>query len=376
MSLSKSVVSVVGCPSYELDAVRQGIKAVLAPLGGMGQFVRPGMRVLLKPNLLSDATWEQAVTTHPAVLRAVAEMVQGASGTVWIADSPGGPLAENPQVYRKTGATEVAGQVGAELLLLEGVTWKQVNGNSYYIARPVLEADLVINLPKLKTHGLTLYTGAIKNLFGVVPGQRKRELHVRAPGMVEFSQVLVDVLSLVRPGLTIMDGVLGQEGDGPGASGTPHWYRCLAASTDAVALDAVMVQAMGYRAGQVVQLTQAAAMGLGVDGLDNIEVVGDKSTLNFGALHLPKTHWYLNMPSWLSTPAQRLIKIRPELDAAACIGCGRCSVICPAGAIAAGKPPAFDFAKCVGCLCCVEICPRKALTPHQSWVAKLAGVGR
>lgn len=376
MVTEKTIVSVTGCATYDQDAVRQAVQAVLTPLGGLKRFVQPGMRVLLKPNLLSDARWEQAITTHPIVLQTVAEMVSELGGVVWIGDSPGGPIAENPQVYRQTGTAQVAAQVGGELLTFEGVTWKQVDGRSYYIARPVLEADLVINLPKLKPHMLTLYTGAVKNLFGVIPGQRKRELHMRAPGVIDFSAVLVDVLELARPGLTLMDGILGQEGQGPGASGTPHWYRCLAASTDPVALDTVMAQAMGYRPGQVIHLAQAGQRGLGVSDPTQIEVAGDPSVLAFGQLHLPHTHWYLSMPSWLSAPVQRMVKIRPDLNAAQCIGCGRCSDICPGNAITPGKPPIFDFSKCVGCLCCVEICPRHALSLHQSRVARWLGVGR
>ncbi|MBN1584702.1 MAG: DUF362 domain-containing protein [Anaerolineae bacterium] len=373
---SSPTVSVVSCPDYDLDVVRQAVRAVLQPLGGIERFVKPRMRVLLKPNLLNDAPLERAVTTHPVLIQAVAELVQEAGGRVWIGDSPGGRIEDNAHVYCTSGAAEVAGQVEAELIFFDGVAWKTLSGADYYIARQVFEADLVIDLPKLKTHVLTLYTGAVKNLFGTIPGKRKRELHFRAPGATDFSKILVDVLELVRPGLTIMDGVFGLEGNGPGTGGIVHHYGSLAASADPVALDTVLTQAMGYRTGQVVHLTQAAARGLGVADRGAIDVAGDRAALDFGRLRLPRTRWYMDMPSWISAPLQQTIKLRPELDASLCIGCGRCVEVCPGEAITAGRPPVFDFDRCVGCLCCVEICPQAALGLHRSWLARVVGVGR
>ena len=372
------VVSVVACETYELDAVRQAVTAVLAPLGGIGRFVRPGMRVLLKPNLLVAADLERAISTHPAVVQAVVELVQDAGATALIGDSPGGPGGDGRRVWRGTGMTGVAERVGARLVPFEGVVWKRLDGTDgptdYFIARPVLETDLVINLPKLKTHMLTLFTGAVKNLFGTIPGSRKREVHCRAPGVRDFSQALVDILELVRPGLTLMDGVLGQEGDGPGMGGIPHEYGCLAASTDPVALDAVITGALGYRPGEVLHLAQAEVRGLGVSNLDAVRVVGDRRALDFGAVSLPQAHWYLRIPSWVSAPVHRAIRLRPQLTPSACAGCGRCAEVCPREVITPGQPPRFDLDNCVGCLCCAEICPQGAITPHRNLVARLIGV--
>ena len=203
------------------------------------------------------------MATHPAVLQVVAEMVQQAGGVASIGDSPAGPVEIAQQVWAKTGMAEAASRVGAPLVLFKEAEWKRLNGYDYFIAKPLYEADLVINLPKIKTHGLTLYTGAVKNLFGAIPGTRKRELHLRAPGMPDFSRVLTDVLELVKTGLTIIDGVIGMEGEGPGTRGTPHAYRCLAASIDPLALDTVITQAMGYRLGEVLHLAEAGTRGPG-----------------------------------------------------------------------------------------------------------------
>lgn len=370
----ETVVSVTSCSSYDLDGVRRAVTALLAPLGGMGRFVRPGMRVLLKPNLLSAADPEQAVTTHPTVVRAVAELVRDAGGTVWIGDSPSGHF-DYAHVCRRSGMAEAAAQAGGELIPFDVAAWKRLGDRDCFIARPALEADLLINLPKLKTHALTLYTGAVKNLFGTIPGTRKREAHVRAPGVPDFSRVLVDVLELTRPGLTIMDGVVGLEGNGPGVGGTVHRYGCLAASTDPVALDALLTQAMGYRPGEVLHLAQAGARGLGLADPTGVRVEGAARALDFGPLDLPRSHWYFRVPSWVSAPFQPLVRLRPQLDARACIGCGRCVEACPRQTITAGHPPVFDLEPCIGCMCCAEVCPQGAITPRRNLLARLIGLG-
>ena len=369
-----SVVSVVGCDAYAPDAVWQGVVAALAPLGGIERFVQPGMQVLLKPNLLAATDLAHAVTTHPVVVGAVAELVREAGGTVLIGDSPAGPIESNPAVWRKGGMVEVAERTGARLVPFDGVTWKRVGGNDYFIARPVLEADLVINLPKLKTHALTLFTGAVKNLFGTIPGTRKREVHCRAPGTKDFGQALVDVLELVQPGLTIMDGILGQEGNGPGMGGTARSYRCLAASSDPVALDTVITGAMGCRSGEVLHLAQAHARGLGVSAREAIGVEGDGRTLDFGTVDLPKAGRYLRVPSWVGALLGKAVEFRPRLDPAECAGCGRCIEVCPAEAIEPGKPPLFDLDECIGCFCCAEICPQGAITPQRGRLARIFGI--
>jgi len=369
-----SVVSVVACEVYEPEAVRQAVAAVLAPLGGIGRFVHPGMRVLLKPNLLAAAAMERAITTHPAVVRAVAELVQGAGGTVLIGDSPGGSVKDDSLVWRRSGMADVAERIGSSLVPFDGVVWKRLDGNDYFIARPVLEADLVINLPKLKTHILTLYTGAVKNLFGAIPGTRKREVHCRAPGVQEFSRALVDVLELVRPGLTLIDGVLGQEGNGPGMGGTPRRYGCLAASEDPVALDAVIARALGYRPGEVLHLAQAEHRGLGVADLDAVRVAGERQPLDFGTVSLPKARWYFRVPTWVGAPLRGAIRLRPRLVPSACISCLACVEACPREAITPGQPPLFDLDRCIGCFCCAEVCPQGAITLHRNLLARLVGV--
>ncbi|MCX7681110.1 MAG: DUF362 domain-containing protein [Anaerolineae bacterium] len=366
-----SLVSVAACDTYTLEQVRQRITAVLAPLGGIARFVRPGMRVLLKPNLLAATGPEHAVTTHPTVVQAVAELVQQAGGVVWIGDSPAGPSGQYRHVWHKSGMTDVAAHTGATLVPFDGVIWKRLNGRDYLLARPVFDADVVINLPKLKTHTLVLYTGAVKNLFGAIPGTRKRELHLHAPGVREFSQVLVDTLALVRPALTLMDGILGQEGNGPGVGGTPRRYGCLLAATDPVALDTVASRALGYRPGEVLHLALAGDRGLGCSEFDAITLEGDRDVLDFGQVALPRTRWYFNAPSWTGNLVSRMVRVRPRLNEGLCVSCGRCVEACPAGAITLGQRPDFALARCIRCFCCAEVCPQGAITPHRNLFARL-----
>jgi uncharacterized protein (DUF362 family)/NAD-dependent dihydropyrimidine dehydrogenase PreA subunit len=374
LTVDPSLVTVTPCPTYDFNSVRTALRECLAPLGGMQRFVHPGMRVLLKPNLLTATPIEKGVTTHPAIVEVVGELVQAAGGEVWIGDSPAAPINEGYDVWQVSGMQAVAEKLNARILPFEGARKKDVNGHDYFIARPIFEADLVINLPKLKTHTLTLYTGAVKNLFGVITGGRKRELHVRAPGVTDFSKILVDILELVKPQLNIMDGVLGLEGYGPGTGGTPHPYKIMAASTDAVALDSVLSSAMGFKTGEVLHLAQAENRGLGAYQSESIRVESQPETLNFGKVSLPKGMRLLDVPSWLSAPLQGQIKLTPQIDPAKCTGCGTCVDACPADVITKAQPAQFDLSRCIGCMCCVEVCPQSALSPKRNWLAKLVGV--
>jgi uncharacterized protein (DUF362 family)/NAD-dependent dihydropyrimidine dehydrogenase PreA subunit len=374
--MNNSLVTVQACAEYQVDEVRNAIKACIKPLGGMTHFVKPGMKVLLKPNLLSANNPDQFVTTHPFVVQAVAELVREAGGIVWIGDSPNSSVKDNQMefLWQKTGMTESARATGAQLVPFKGVSWTRMHEYDYFIAKPIAEADLVINLPKLKTHTQTLYTGAVKNLFGTIPGARKSAAHIHAPGMKAFSQLLVDVLELVHPGLTILDGVTGLEGNGPGASGIPHSYHCIAASADPIALDTIMTHAMGYRKGEVLHLAIAGERNLGNNVVEQIKIEGDPSVLQFGRLQLPTPRWFFNIPSWLSAPVANQLKLQPRVNVDKCTGCGTCSKVCPANVITKGKPPMFRLADCIGCMCCGESCPEGAIVPKRNPIAKMVGM--
>lgn len=373
--MPSTTVSTASCKTYGLDQVRSAINVCLAPLGGIQAFIRPGMTVLLKPNLLTAAAPEQAITTHPAIVQTVAELAASAGAKVWIGDSPNNSNKDDEILWQKTGMKQAAEAAGAKLVPFNGSVWKHLNGYDYILAKPLSQVDLVIDLAKLKTHTLTLYTGAIKNLLGCIPGARKSSIHVKAPGVRDFSRMLVDILELVRPSLSIMDAVIGMEGEGPGSSGIPRPCGFLAASTDPVALDAICSGAMGYKRGDVLHIAYAAARNLGTDDPSQIELAGDPSALQIGRIQIINPRRKLDVPSWLSAPIANQLKLRPQVDADKCSGCKSCAEVCPAEAIAAGRSPIFDLKKCIGFMCCGEACPEGAITPHRSWIARLSGLG-
>lgn len=365
-----STVSVIENDTYEPGAASRAIAAALAPLGGIQRFVRPGMTVLLKPNLLSALPLEQAATTHPAIVVAVADLVREAGGRPLVGDSPAGSDATAERACRRSPLALGLQEAGLEMMHLQDATWRQLNGQAHHVASAVLDADLVINLPKLKTHVYTLYTGAVKNLFGTVPGHYKQEIHCLNTRLEDFSARLVDVLELVRPGLTIMDAIVGQEGMGPGAGGKPRGYGYLAAAEDPVALDTVMAQAMGYHLRYLWHLSQADARSLGTADPAAIRVVGRAP--RFGQVEIHKRPvWYSRVPSWLLRPA---VRVYPQLrDPQACTGCGLCAEVCPAQAITAGRPIVLERSKCISCFCCIEACPRGLLEPHRNQLNRAIG---
>ncbi|MCK4680694.1 DUF362 domain-containing protein, partial [bacterium] len=270
----KATVAIARCATYEPEDVSRAVALVLDHLGGMSRFISPGEKVLLKPNLLAAKDPDRAITTHPAVIEAVIGAVREAGGEPSMGDSPGGALRGIERVWRNTGLQDLSERTGTPIVNFEASGARDVAGQlrSYLIARPVLEADAIIGLPKMKTHVLTLYTGCIKNMFGVIPGFGKGRLHNIAPRPVPFSRHLVDIYSLVRPRLHIMDAVVAMEGDGP-SGGRPRTVGVIIGGADPVAVDTVVAGMMGYRDGQVPTIRFAAKKGLGTTRREDIEIV-------------------------------------------------------------------------------------------------------
>jgi uncharacterized protein (DUF362 family) len=268
----KSPVSILQCPDYTLEKVREVVKKSFENLGGIEKFVKKGDRVLVKPNLLSAKEPERAITTHPAVVQAVVEEVQKLGAIPWISDSPGGADRGVKRVFDKTLMTQVAQTTGARLFPFEGsgvYERKAQSGKIYYIAKPASDADVIISLPKLKTHSFLLYTGAVKNMFGTIPGFRKAEYHKEAPKTYEFASVMVDIFSLRPPEISLMDAVVVMEGDGP-SSGSPQYLGLILASPDAVALDTVGAKIFGYKDDEIETTLIAQKRGLGQKELSQI----------------------------------------------------------------------------------------------------------
>jgi uncharacterized protein (DUF362 family)/NAD-dependent dihydropyrimidine dehydrogenase PreA subunit len=365
-------ISLQRCDSYDDEQVLAAIRKALTPFGGMGQWVRPGMRVVLKPNLILACRPEEAATTHPAVVKAVARLVveQGARAT--IVDSPGGPFNETSlrRVYSATGMSAVAQATGAALnfdFSLQNVTPRNVQIlKSLSILKALAAADLVINLPKLKTHGQMVYTGAVKNLYGAIAGMTKGDYHLRLTNDAHFANALIDVFLAVSPALTIMDAVVGMEGNGP-TGGKPRPLNCLLAGADAFAVDLIATQLIGLEPGQVPILREGIRRDLCPADPRAVKVTGD-SPEQFAVkdFDVPAVHnrqpieFYKRGPLGLLTA--HLLRPRPVLIPGQCTGCGNCAEVCPAHVIRMlNKQPSIDLHSCIRCFCCQELCPAKAL---------------
>ncbi len=368
-----ALVGIARCKKYDYATVERTLQRILTPLGGLEHFVSRGSVVFLKPNLLSAKPPGRAITTHPIIVEVLANYIKDLGAKVQIGDSPAGAVRGLQRYWDNCGITEVAERTGAKIVAFEtgGVVHKRVKERDYYLAKDVLEADIVINLPKIKTHGLTLFTGAIKNLFGTIPGLRKSEYHKLAPHPEDFASVLVDIFSLVDVDLHIADAIIGMEGNGP-SSGIVREMGFLAASTDGVALDAVAASIMGFGEKEIDTTVQAAQRGLGVADLEHIRVHGPQpSELKIEQFQLPSNRVIKLVPRWLMFLVAKLIWIRPKPIEERCKRCGACTENCPVAAIHEEDGfPVVDYDKCIRCLCCDEGCPHNAIEQEMSWLAK------
>ena len=274
--ISRSLVAVVHCEDYDYPRVKEAVAWGIKLIGGCEALVKPGEKILLKPNLLAPDPPEKCVTTHPAVFKAVAEAFLTAGAVISYGDSPS--LGSPERAARKAGIMAAADELnlpladfraGVEVAFPAGVQNKK-----FTIARGVLESEGVISLPKLKTHGLTRLTGAIKNQFGCIPGVLKGEFHVKLPHVADFARMLVDLNLLLRPRLFVMDGIMAMEGNGP-RGGQPRPMGVLLFSTDPVALDATVCRLVNLRPEDIPTLVYGQEMGLGTYCLEKIEIVGD-----------------------------------------------------------------------------------------------------
>jgi uncharacterized protein (DUF362 family)/NAD-dependent dihydropyrimidine dehydrogenase PreA subunit len=369
-------VALVPCEDYEPARVREAVRRAVDLVGGVSAFVRPGERVLVKPNLLSAKAPDRAITTHPEVIGAVAELVREAGGVPSVGDSPGGAVRGVQRVWRNTGLLELSERGGLPLVSFEASGSAEVHGahGSYMIARPALDADAVVSVAKMKTHALTAYTGCVKNMFGVVPGFLKSRLHAEAPRPVPFAHRVVDVFSLVPPRLSVLDAVVAMEGNGP-SGGRPRSVGAVLAGSDAVAVDAVAAAMMGFREGSVPTLRIAAERGLGVASLRDIQVVGvEPSSFDLSGFALPDTRFMNLIPDFLVRALEPWIWICPEMSKEwGCRGeaCGLCVRSCPVGAVAMEDDrPVVARRDCIECLCCHEVCPEQAVRVRFSWLAR------
>ncbi|MDZ4655670.1 MAG: DUF362 domain-containing protein [Coriobacteriia bacterium] len=369
--MARARVALARCDSYDAETVYGAVGRALVLLGGPGRFAQPGEQVLLKPNLLVASKPDDAVTTHPAVFEAVIRHLQTTGATLTYGDSPAFGRAEG--VARRGGLADVAERHGVAFRgFTEGRQVSFPDGGlikQFTLAGPVLDADGIVSLSKLKTHGLTRITGAVKNQFGCIPGMLKGEFHARMPDVERFSQMLVDLTAAVAPRLFVMDGILAMEGNGP-RGGDLRWMNVIIASEDPIALDATVCAMIRLDPQLVPTIRWGVESGLGT--ADDIEYVGD-------ALETFVVDDFVANRSTGSTTSTHgrvgvLIKQwvvpRPVIDAALCTLCGTCVQMCPVdpkavdfdSELGRGAPPVHHYDRCIRCYCCQELCPERAIT--------------
>lgn len=362
-------------PSYDSDAIKAGLVALLAHLGGMEAFVRPGERVLLKPNMLSAKPPEAAVTTHPAVLRGVIELVQSAGGVALVGDSPG--FGSLRSVARRSGMLAVIEATGAELVEFAETRAVASTGQfrRFEVAAAYLDADRVINLPKLKTHEMMTLTCGVKNLFGILVGAAKPAWHLQAGFDRElFARVLLEIYQLRPPDLTIVDAITAMEGNGP-ASGDPCHVGLLLAGTNPIAVDVIAAEIAGIPKKLLFVERQAEKMGLEGSRRNEIAVVGTPPENRVPPFKLPPlSDVEFGLPRFIKNRLRNHLTTRPVQMMDRCVLCGVCVKACPPGVIKiVGRKLEFDYSRCIRCFCCRELCPEAALAVRKGFLLKIFG---
>lgn len=370
---------IVKCDSYSEGEVSAAIERVFCLLGGAQGFIRQGMKVLIKANLMRKSAPEQCCVTHYSIVAAVASMVESMGATAVICDSPGGAYNHNfvNSIYSATKMTEAAEISGASLN--DDFTYKRtvIGGtklNEIDIITPALECDAIINIAKLKTHAHATYTGAVKNMFGCVPGLEKAELHFNYPDIYDFANAIIDIAQYLKPTLSIIDAVDAMEGNGPG-SGEPRHVGAIVASKDMYAADIAATRLVGICPDEVPILHEAKKRGLCDENPsllgDDPEplIVHDFKRSDFAGNNVLKHR----VPTFMEDTLAKWLALKPVVDRKKCIGCGICAGICPADAIKISRKIAkISSKKCVKCFCCQEFCPKKAIAGKRNPVASTA----
>ncbi len=350
-------VSIIRCGDYDKDKLYEAVKNSVDAIGSIEKFVKKGQSVLLKPNLLKIAAPEQVTITHPEFIRAVIRLIKTQTDKIFIGDSPGG-LVKIEDIYNKCGIRQVAEEENVELVRFDRI--KKIDGIPF--ARIKDEVDVVISLPKLKTHNVTTITCAIKNMFGLVTGLYKVHCHKKAPNFKFFAKELVRMYSMAVPDLSIVDGVWAMQGDGP-AGGDVYKLGLVIASADAVAVDAVVAKIMGLDPFAVPSIKYAYQSKLGQGKLSDIEVIGEPLEKAVAQdFDLPRIMALYKMPNFLLRNILRFLPLMLTVEADKCNNCMMCLKICPQKTIQHIKGKIkINSKNCILCLCCSEMCPNNVI---------------
>jgi len=377
---SQPRVAITRAGDYTPATIRPAVRHAIELAGGLDDLVRPGQRVFVKVNLLPPPSPpERGIVTHPALVAAVIELLLEAGGKVTVGDD-----IDTPESFEMSGLRQACRQLGVPLVNLREAGFVKVSGRGRrlpeaFVSRLAAEADVIINLPKLKTHSLTVLTGAIKNMYGTLPASRRRALHGQFTHPTDFSQMLVDLAAMLPPHLSVMDAVQAMEGEGPGG-GTVREVGLVLASRDSVALDAVAARIIGLEPLDVDTIRLADEQGLGCGRPGAIDIVGEElAGCVVADFRLPAAasrtllRW---VPPRLAGYLLEQLNPRPHVIAAHCTACGACVRVCPTGAMSLPAETAtINRDTCIRCMCCHEVCRHGAIVPRRPPLgAAIAGV--
>jgi uncharacterized protein (DUF362 family)/Pyruvate/2-oxoacid:ferredoxin oxidoreductase delta subunit len=369
-----SKVVITKCDDYNEEALYESVMKVFSELGGIGKFVKEGMTVALKPNLLLPQAPEAAAVTHPLVVAAIGRAVREAGGKPVVVESPGGYY--NTQIlkilYKACGLAEVCGKYGIDLNYDTSVTsvlfTTDRGKRRIKILKPLMEADLVINISKMKTHGMMIFTGAVKNMFGAVAGVEKAAYHINTIDYDAFANELIDIFLCVSPRLNFMDAVMAMEGKGPSA-GTPRKVGLVMGSESGFALDSAAHDIIGIDRTKSFILRNAVKRGLDTAYILEGADLDDIAVKDFDIPYVRK-----NIRFFERGLLKKLLensKSYVYVDKEKCTSCGICMNHCPAQVITfRNDVPNIDHDKCIRCFCCHELCPNHAMDIKDSLVIR------
>lgn len=376
-------VACAPCADYEPAHCRAALEEVLTALGGL-DWVKAGMRIGIKANLVSFLKPEAAATTHPELLIALTQLLKERGAEVIIGDSPGGLYTESyvGHVYRMTGMhkVEAAGaRLNHNFAQKTACFSDAVQAKEFQYTAWLDDCDAIINFCKLKSHGMMAMSAGAKNLFGIIPGTRKPEYHFQYSEPKAFADMLVDLNEFCKTKLTVCDAVIGMEGNGP-TSGTPRKIGCVIASPSAHCLDLLCAHLIGLKPGDIPTLQAAFLRGLVPASVEQLQVCGDYTRFvmpDFETVAVPSSLLFRNtfdggMGRLFGNFVAACMCARPALKGKGCTGCGQCMRICPAKAIhMENNKPVIDRKTCIRCFCCQEFCPQGALQVHRPIIARI-----
>ena len=378
--MSKARVVIIRCDTYADDQVLSAIQKGFDMLGGVSVFAKPGERIVMKPNILIGTDPDKGVTTHPAVFRAVGKLLRDAGASVSYGDSP--CFGKSEPNLRKSGIKEVGDELGFTVADFDsGRTVSHKDAllmKKFVVANGVLDSDGLVSLPKLKTHGLVRFTGAVKNQFGCVPGLLKSQYHVKLPDPYDFATMLVDLNTLIKPRLYIMDGIVAMEGNGP-RSGKLKRLNVLLLSSDPIALDATACR-IAYLEPEIVPTSKPGEKaGLGTYHTENIELMGEAlESFVDTSFEINRTPPMPGSGGRFRVFLKNRITQRPVIDKAKCTCCGTCLTMCSVQPKAVdwhkgdmSRPPRYDYDLCIRCYCCQETCPEGAIYLSSPLLARI-----